>query len=147
MEIRRVPSTVHYCAPLSCNGEDQIRWGFCRLTRCCNCKAVCLRKCEYNYFPNLMLGIRGDFISQSASGVHFLYIAIFCFIARYGMETLPQDHCQTFRHDLHVLLLRHLPRPHGHGVPTCNRKSCLLTILGEQVVQQPLLWFDGGGFG
>ena len=82
-----------------------------------------------------------------ASVLRTPFMPIFLFIARHRMETLPQDHCQTFWHDLHVLLLRHLPRPHGHGVPTCNGKSCLLTILREQVVQQSLLWFDGWGFG
>ena len=84
-------------------------------------------------------------IKRSVLAVHTPYI--FCFIARHGMEALPQDHCQTFRHDLHVLLLRHLPRPHGHGVPTCDREGGLLTILREQTVQQSLLWSDGWGFG
>ena len=63
------------------------------------------------------------------------------------MEALPKDHGQAFGHGVHVLLLCHLPRPHGHRIPTRNWESGLLIILREQIVQQSILWIDGWGFG
>ena len=63
------------------------------------------------------------------------------------MEALPQDHGQAFGHGLHVLLLRHLSRPHGHRIPTGNRKGGVLALFRERPVQQSILCLDGGGSG
>ena len=67
--------------------------------------------------------------------------------ARHRMEALPQDHVQAFGHGLHVLLFRHFPRPHGHGVPARHREGGLFPFLRERAVQQSVLCIDGRGPG
>lgn len=67
--------------------------------------------------------------------------------ARHRMEALPQDHGQALGHGLHVLLFRHLPRPHGLGFPARHREGGLFPFLRERPVQQSVLCIDGRGSG
>ena len=63
------------------------------------------------------------------------------------MEALPQDHGQAPGHVLHVLLLRHLPRPHGNRIPARDWEGGILALLRERPVQQSILCLDGRGSG